>query len=88
MPQIWMTYPEIADLVGCTPEDARMQVATRALDRRRSHDGQTRVKLDMPWTALFVARIRGSDADLDRAIAELRQLHLEMARHQSAAQSA
>lgn len=84
MPQIWMTYPEIADLVGCHPEQARMQVANRALDRRKSHDGQTRVKLDALWTALFVERIRGTDLDLDRAISELRALHAEMARQQEA----
>lgn len=87
MPQIWMTYPEIGDLVGCSPEEARMQVAARALDRRKSHDGQTRVKLDMKWTALFIASVRGTDSDLDRAITELRQLHVEMARHQPAAQT-
>ncbi len=87
MPQIWMTYPELADLVGCTPEQARMQVANRALDRRRSHDGQTRVKLDMQWTELFVEKIRGTNSDLDQAIVELRQLHAEMARLQPAAQT-
>jgi hypothetical protein len=80
MPQIWMTYDEIAGLVGCCVEEARAQVIARALDRKKSGDGHTRVKLDMLWTALFVAKLRESDDGLDRAIDDLRLIHSAMTR--------
>lgn len=79
MPQIWMTYDEIAGLVGCNVEQARPLVAARHLDRKKSRDGKTRVKLDMLWTAAFIERIRDTDHGLDRAISELRNLHNKMA---------
>jgi hypothetical protein len=79
MPQVWMTYDEIAGLLGCDASQARVHVAIRSLDRKKSRDGQTRVKLDQDCMALFIARIRGADSDLDRAILELREVHREMA---------
>jgi hypothetical protein len=58
MPQIWMTYGEIAGLLGCEPDEARAQAVYRSLDRKRSRDGLTRVKLDLDWTAKFIAAVR------------------------------
>ena len=46
MPQIWMTYGEIAALLGCTAEAVRAKAVARSLDRKKSRDGLTRVKLD------------------------------------------
>ncbi|MBC9983247.1 hypothetical protein HA482_34185, partial [Bradyrhizobium sp. INPA_01384B] len=46
MPQIWMTYDELGMLCGCSAGEARVQALHWALDRRRSRDGNTRVKLN------------------------------------------
>ena len=88
MPQIWMTYDEIAGLVGCRADEARFQVAARGLDRKKSQDGHTRIKLDLLWTALFFAIVRKTEPELDRAIEDLRRTHAEMMRQQPAARSA
>lgn len=80
MPQIWMTYREIAELIGCRAEDARDHVLQRSLDRKRSRDGFTRAKLDAFWMAKFYATIRNADAALDQAIRDLQAVHTEMNR--------
>jgi len=80
MPQIWMTYGEIAALLGCTAEAARTQAVVRSLDRKKSRDGLTRVKLDSDWTAHFIAAIRDADPTLDQAIRDLQMIRSEMAR--------
>jgi hypothetical protein len=80
MPQIWMTYDEIAGLLGSTADAVRAQVLNRSLDRKKSRDGLTRVKLDSDWTAHFVAAIRDADPLLDEAIRDLRTIRREMAR--------
>ena len=80
MPQIWMTYGEIAGLLGCDEGQARTHAAIRSLDRKKSRDGLSRVKLDHYCMAFFFAKIRGADADLDRAILELREVHSELVR--------
>jgi hypothetical protein len=67
-----MTYDEIADLLGCDADAARTQAMHRSLDRKKSQDGSTRVKLDLEWTARFIAGIREADPALDQAIRELR----------------
>jgi hypothetical protein len=59
---------------------ARAYAAPRSLDRKRSRDGPSRIKLDEHCMALFIARIRGADADLDRAILEMRDVHNELTR--------
>lgn len=45
MPQIWMTYDELAALMDCDKAEARGAAVAMRLDRRRSRDGQTRAKL-------------------------------------------
>jgi hypothetical protein len=80
MPQIWMTYREIASLLGCEPDEARAQAVHRSLDRKKSRDGLTRVKLDSDWTAHFVTVIRDADPALDQAIRDLYNIRSEMAR--------
>ncbi|MGY4330286.1 hypothetical protein ACVWWG_004703 [Bradyrhizobium sp. LB7.2] len=79
MPQIWMTYSELAALSGCTPAEARMRAIHLSLDRRKSRDGTTRVKLDLALTAKFFASVRESDFDLDSAIEALQATHCQMA---------
>ena len=78
MPQIWMTYDELAALYGCTAAEARLQVLNLSLDRRKSRDGNTRVKLNAALMARFIEAIRKTEFDLDDAIAALRDAHRSM----------
>jgi hypothetical protein len=79
MAQIWMTYDELAELSGCTSAEARMRAIHLSLDRRKSRDGATRVKLDLALTAKFFASVRDADFDLDGAIEALQATHRQMA---------
>ncbi len=74
MPQIWMTYAEIADMLGCDAETARSVTIQRSLDRKKSRDGMTRAKLDPELTARFVDAIRNADAAIDEAVRDLRMM--------------
>ncbi len=78
MPQIWMTYDELATLSGCSAAEARMQALHLSLDRRKSRDGSTRVKLNLALMARFFETIREAEFDLDEAIAALRDTHRQM----------
>jgi hypothetical protein len=80
VPQIWMTYSEIAALLGRTADEVRVQAVHRSLDRKKSRDGFTRVKLDSEWTASFYAAVRNADPMLNQSIGNLRTIHGEMAR--------
>ncbi|UWU75179.1 hypothetical protein N2603_34810 [Bradyrhizobium huanghuaihaiense] len=78
MPQIWMTYDEFATLNGCSAAEARLQALHLSLDRRKSRDGNTRVKLNPVMMARFLGTIREADFALDDAIAALRETHRQM----------
>ncbi|MBW8857578.1 MAG: hypothetical protein JF604_25345 [Bradyrhizobium sp.] len=78
MPQIWMTYDELATLNGCSAAEARLQTLNLSLDRRKSRDGNTRVKLNPALMARFFATIREAEFDLDDAITALRETHRQM----------
>ncbi|QQO35923.1 hypothetical protein JJC00_10280 [Bradyrhizobium diazoefficiens] len=78
MPQIWMTYEELATLSGCTAAEARVQALHLSLDRRKSRDGNTRVKLDVALMARFFETIREGEFGLDDAIMALREAHRQM----------
>lgn len=67
MPQIWLTYDELAALIGCDAPAARTTTAAVSLDRRRSHDGHTRAKLNPELTEIFLDRL--ARHWLDREIA-------------------
>lgn len=45
MPQIWLTYEELGTVFHCDVAEARRAVAEHDWARRKSRDGQTRVKL-------------------------------------------
>ena len=79
MPQIWMTYDEFATLSGCSAAEARVQALHLSLDRRKSRDGNTRVKLNPALMARFYETLRETEFDLDHAIAALRETHRLMA---------
>lgn len=78
MPQIWMTYEELATLSGCTAAEARVQALHLSLDRRKSRDGNTRIKLDVALMARFFETIREGEFGLDDAITALREAHRQM----------
>ncbi|MGX1325103.1 hypothetical protein AB7M17_008556 [Bradyrhizobium sp. USDA 377] len=78
MPQIWMTYDELATLNGCSAAEARLQALHLSLDRRKSRDGNTRVKLSPAMMARFFEAVREADFALDDAIAALRETHRQM----------
>jgi hypothetical protein len=78
MPQIWMTYQELGILCGVGADQARLQAQHLLLDRRRSRDGNTRVKLNAPLIARFLETMREAEPDLDDAIAALRDAHQQM----------
>lgn len=54
MPQIWLTYSEFAALLNCDPAEVRKASIAAGLDRRKSRDGQTRVKLTQPLADAFL----------------------------------
>lgn len=85
MPQIWLTYHELAALIGCEASAARASAAAMPLDRRRSHDGLTRAKLNAELTEVFLERqVRQR---IDREIATCAG-DLQMLRELMAAQAA
>jgi hypothetical protein len=57
VPQIWLTYDELAALMNCDPAAARTAAAAMRLDRRRSRDGFTRAKLTPSLTDAFLDRV-------------------------------
>jgi hypothetical protein len=79
MPQIWMTYDELATLCGCSPMEARDQARYLSLPRRKCSDGATRAKLNAALAMKFFASLRETDFDLDGAVAALREMHRQMA---------
>lgn len=86
MPRIWMTYAELADLLDCSPTDARDYAIARSLVRRKGRSGLTHTELDGQLTLTFIDRVRGHDRpaspeiELEQAIADLLDIHEEMAR--------
>jgi hypothetical protein len=75
MPQIWMTYEELASMLDCTVAEARVQAHLERLDLKISHDGKTRAKLDPVMTAIFIERLKTIDYDIDRVVNNLRLVH-------------
>jgi hypothetical protein len=78
MPQIWMTYEELATLLDCSVVDARKRVHLEHLDRKLSRDGKKRVKLSLAMIGTFIERIKTIDYATDLAVADLRQVHAHL----------
>jgi len=57
VPQIWLTYDELAALIDCDPAGARSAAMAIRLDRRRSRDGHTRAKLTPSLAEAFLQGI-------------------------------
>jgi hypothetical protein len=75
MPQIWMTYDEVADLLGCDAEQAYERGLQERLDCKISRDGQRRVRLNPTLVGFFLDRVRAQPNPIDGAIDELRRVH-------------
>jgi hypothetical protein len=81
MPQIWMTYDEIAGMLDCSVVQARERVVQRQLDRKVSRDGKTRAKLSVELIGVFFDHIRASEHPLDLAVDGLRRVHRIMSKN-------
>jgi hypothetical protein len=81
VPQIWLTYDELAALMDCDEDEARRQAATIPLDRRRSRDGRSRVKLTLDLTEAFVDKLvrYQIDRELAACAGDLNELRQRMA---------
>lgn len=75
MPQIWMTYEELAGMLDCSVAAAREHAHVEQLDRKISRDGKKRAKLNARLSAIFIARIKMMDLAIDQAVEELRHVH-------------
>jgi hypothetical protein len=75
MPQIWMTYEELAAMLESTVMEARERVHVEDLDRKISRDGKKRVKLSMAMTSIFIEQLKTGDSAMVRAIEDLRKVH-------------
>jgi hypothetical protein len=90
VPQIWMTYDEFGTLMDCDATAARAKAAAMPLDRRRCHDGHTRVKLNASLTELFLDRAARNwlDREVATCAADLFALRDRMAARPSDAEQA
>jgi len=75
MPQIWMTYEELAGMLDCTVMEARDRIHFERLDRKISRDGEKRAKLNAAMTGIFIQRIKTSALAMDQAVDDLRAVH-------------
>jgi hypothetical protein len=90
VPQIWLTYDELGDLIGCDAAAARATACTMPLDRRKCHDGHTRAKLNTLLTETFLDRLaqRWIDREVAACADDLREVReLMAARGHEAAQN-
>jgi hypothetical protein len=81
VPQIWLTYDELAVLLNRDAADARAAAAAIPLDRRRSRDGQVRAKLNSALTELFLdalLRLR-IEREIESCAGDLRTVYERLA---------
>lgn len=77
-PQIWMTHEELAGMLECNLDAVDAYIAAERLPFRDSHDGKTRVKLNLPLVGVFIAKIKVAGDPLDKAIEDIRRMHALM----------
>jgi hypothetical protein len=89
MPQIWLTYDELADVIHCGREEARGAAATIPLDRRKCHDGHTRAKLTPALTEAYLDGMlqKRLERQLEGNARDLRAVHDRMAKRATASAS-
>lgn len=83
MPQIWMTYDELGALLDCDAAAAREAASAMPLDRRKSHDGHTRAKLNAKLTEIFLDRLARHwiDREITTCVGDLQAVRERMAVH-------
>lgn len=81
MPQIWLTYEELAALLDCDVARARAAASAIRLDRRRSRDGKTRSKLTPSLAAAFLDGMlqQRLEQEMASCAGDLRAVHERMA---------
>jgi hypothetical protein len=81
VPQIWLTYDELAALMNCDRAGARGAAAAIGLDRRKSRDGQTRAKLTSSLTEAFLEGIlrQRLEHEIAASVSDLREMRERMA---------
>jgi len=81
VPQIWLTYDELAALIDCDSQGARSAVVSLGLDRRRCSDGLTRTKLSPSLTEAFLDVVvrRRLELEIGACAEDLRTLRERMA---------
>jgi len=75
MPQIWMTYEELAGMLDCTVMEAREIVHLERLDRKISRDGKKRAKLSITLIGMFIERLKTGEFVMNYAVDDLRRVH-------------
>ena len=82
MPQIWLTYDELAALMDCDRAAARGAAVAIPLDRRKSRDGNTRAKMTASLTEAFLDALlwQRLERQLEACTGDLREVHERMAR--------
>lgn len=60
MPQIWVSDIELAEILGCSPHEARQQAIEAGLARRRCSDGASRSKVPPGLLQAVVAQFFGA----------------------------
>jgi hypothetical protein len=81
VPQIWLTYDELAALMDCDPVTARGAAVAIGLDRRKCRDGYTRAKLTPSLTIAFLDRALSDhlQREIQASVDDLRAIHEQMA---------
>jgi hypothetical protein len=81
VPQIWLTYDELADLMNCDVAGARGAAVAIRLDRRKSFDGQTRAKLTPPLAEAFLEGMlrQRLEREMDACAGDLQAIRQRMA---------
>jgi hypothetical protein len=70
MPQLWLTFEEIADLFYCDTAGARRRVIANQWERRRYSDGLTRAQLPPEAAHEFMLRYRSKHESRGASIDE------------------
>lgn len=74
MPQIWLSYPELAAFLGCRADDARPAAIEEGWSRRRCRDGLTRVKLTPADAERYMRSCAEASTQINQQVASLRAI--------------
>lgn len=74
MPQIWLSYPELAAFLGCALDDARPAAIDEGWSRRQCSDGVTRVKLRPADAESYMRSCAEASTQIDGQVVSLRAI--------------